>query len=185
MNLPSYMSWSPQTTDNSAWLMDSVYQPMLQSSMGEFTEGYVSPYSFTSASLLPDYANMGNWGGPATTFSGKLVEGWNGLTNTVSNTASNIAASKPVQSFLNMPGTDQLNALAGVASSLNGIWNGYNQNRMMKDQFKFQKDAFNKQYQASVNQYNTQLEDRQRARVASNPNAYQSVSDYMAKNRVK
>ena len=32
---------------------------------------------------------------------------------------------------------------------------------------------------------NTQMEDRQRARVASNPTAYQSVGDYMNKNGLK
>lgn len=134
---------------------------------------------FDFSSTLPDYAQMGNWGGPATTFGGRVGEAYNGLTNGISNTLTRIGESGPVTTFKSMPGTDQMMALAGTASALGGLWNGYNQNRMAKKQFNLQRDMWNQQWGASKQQYNTQLADRQSARVASNPNAYQSVSSYM------
>lgn len=55
---------------------------------------------------------------------------------------------------------------------------------LAKDQFNFQKDAFNKNWAAQSKLTNASLSDRQAARVASNPTAYQSVSDYMKANGV-
>ena len=56
---------------------------------------------------------------------------------------------------------------------------------LMKDQLAFSKDSFAKNYEAQRTTTNASLQDRQAARVASNPGAYQSVSDYMAKNGIK
>lgn len=71
--------------------------------------------------------------------------------------------------------------------SANGLFNAYmgmKQLGLFKDQLNFQKDSFERNYAAQRDTLNTQMADRQAARVASNPGAYQSVSDYMAKNRI-
>lgn len=75
-------------------------------------------------------------------------------------------------------------ALAG-AGALANLFMGMKQYGLAKDQLAFQKDSFNKQYDANRTLTNSRLEDRQAARVASNPGAYQSVGDYMNQNKVK
>lgn len=78
-------------------------------------------------------------------------------------------------------------ALGFGLSALQGLGNlymGMKQYGLAKDQLQFSKDAFNKNFAVQAQMTNSNLEDRQRARVASNPGAYQSVGDYMAQNRV-
>lgn len=74
-------------------------------------------------------------------------------------------------------------ALGGL-QGLGSLYMGMKQYGLAKDQLGFQKDAFSKNYEAQKMATNTQLEDRQRARVASNSGAYQSVGDYMKQNGV-
>ncbi len=52
-------------------------------------------------------------------------------------------------------------------------------------QLNFQKDSFNKDHTNQVQSTNTQLQDRQVARVASNPGVCQSVADYMSQHGLK
>lgn len=69
-----------------------------------------------------------------------------------------------------------------------GLMNGFlgmRQYGLYKDQLNLQKKAFQKNWEAQRSTINSQLEDRQRARVASNASAYQSVGDYMAQNGIK
>jgi hypothetical protein len=73
----------------------------------------------------------------------------------------------------------------GGAQALGGLYLGMKQYNLAKDSLAFQKDAFAKNFETQKNLTNAQLEDRQRARVASNAGAYQSVGDYMNKNGVK
>lgn len=73
----------------------------------------------------------------------------------------------------------------GGASSLANMYMGMKQYGLAKDQLAFQKESFNKQYDANRTLTNSRLEDRQRARVASNAGAYQSVGDYMNEKGVK
>ena len=72
----------------------------------------------------------------------------------------------------------------GALSGLGNLFMGMQNYGLAKDQLKFQEDAYNENYAAQVKTANALLEDRQRARVASNPTAFESVSDYMAKNRI-
>lgn len=82
--------------------------------------------------------------------------------------------------------TDGWGGLAlGTAQSLGNAWMGMKKYGLAKDQLNFQKDAFNKNWEAQKTSINTQLEDRQRARVASNAGAYQSVGDYMKTNGIR
>ena len=73
---------------------------------------------------------------------------------------------------------------AGIASTIFGAIQGNKQLSMAEDRFKESKRQFNANYAAQRQSTNTQLEDRQRARVASNPGAYESVSSYLDKNRI-
>lgn len=70
--------------------------------------------------------------------------------------------------------------LGGVNSLLNGYL-GFQNLGLAKKQYQSQLDQFNKQWSANKKLTNASLADRQAARVASNPNAYQSVDDYMKK----
>lgn len=93
-------------------------------------------------------------------------------------------------SFLGGKNTDgtATNGWGGMAlGALQGLGNAYmgmKQYGLAKDQLQFSKDAFNKNYAAQAQMTNASLEDRQRARVASNAGAYQSVGDYMAQHKV-
>lgn len=82
--------------------------------------------------------------------------------------------------------TDGWGSMALNAGS--GLFNAYmgmKQYGLFKDQLNFQKNSFERNFAAQRDSVNTQLEDRQKARVAANPGAYQSVGDYMAANRMK
>ena len=73
----------------------------------------------------------------------------------------------------------------GAAQGLFNGWMGMKQYGLAKDQFKFQKQAYGENLKNQKQTLNTELEDRQRSRVASNSSAYQSVGDYMNKNGLK
>ena len=69
-------------------------------------------------------------------------------------------------------------------SGLQGLGNSYmgmKQYGLAEDALKEQKRQFNINYEAQRKMTNAQLSDRQRARVASNPGAYESEVDYMKK----
>ena len=66
----------------------------------------------------------------------------------------------------------------------NGLLNGYLgfQNLgLAKNQARQAQQNWDKQWSANVKNTNAALSDRQAARVASNPNAYESVDSYMKK----
>ena len=74
-----------------------------------------------------------------------------------------------------------VNAAGGLASTFLGM----KQYGLAKQTLAENKRQFQLNYDAQKQTTNTRLEDRQRARVASNAGAYQSVGDYMAVNGVK
>ena len=90
-------------------------------------------------------------------------------------------------------GTDRLgnkvNGWGGMAlGAASGLMNGFmgmQQYGLAKDQLKESRRQYDQNYAAQRQTVNTQLEDRQRARVASNPGAYESVSNYMNRNGIK
>lgn len=81
--------------------------------------------------------------------------------------------------------TDLLKAGAGLITGGLGAWNGMQQNKLMRQNMNQQAGQFREQMDLSKQNINRNLEDRQRARVASNPVAYESVQDYMKKYGVK
>jgi hypothetical protein len=72
--------------------------------------------------------------------------------------------------------------------AVQGMFNGYlgmKQYGIAKDQLASSKQQFGLNYDAQRTTTNAQLQDRQAARVASNPGAYQSAGDYMTTNSIK
>jgi hypothetical protein len=61
---------------------------------------------------------------------------------------------------------------------------GLEQLGLAKDNLAFQKDAFSKQFENQRSLANTEMQDRQNARVASNPGAYQDTNSYMKQHGV-
>ena len=76
---------------------------------------------------------------------------------------------------------------AGIGALTGGVgaWNGFQQNKLMRENMNQQASQFREQMDLSKQNINRNLEDRQRARVASNPTAYESVESYMKKYGVK
>lgn len=72
----------------------------------------------------------------------------------------------------------------GAAQGIFNAYMGMKQYGLYKDQLAESKRQFGLNYSAQRQTTNAALEDRQIARVASNPTAYQSVGDYMAKNSI-
>ena len=73
----------------------------------------------------------------------------------------------------------------GAAQGLGGLYLGMQQYNLAKDSLANAKSQFERNFAAQKATTNANMEDRQRARVASNAGAYQSVGDYMAQNGVK
>jgi hypothetical protein len=75
-------------------------------------------------------------------------------------------------------------AIGGASAIMNAIM-GMKQYGLAKNALATNKKQFQMNYDAQKSTTNTQLQDRQRARVAANPGAYQSVGDYMNQNGIK
>lgn len=74
-------------------------------------------------------------------------------------------------------------ALGGL-SSLGNAMMAKKQYGLARDSLKENMRQYNQNFAAQRKMVNSQLEDRQRARVASNPNEYESVGSYMSRNGV-
>lgn len=90
-------------------------------------------------------------------------------------------------SFLDgMLGKDGWGGLAlGGLQGLGNLFMGMQQYGLAKKTLKQNREQFEKNYGAQRQTVNTALEDRQRARIASNPGAYEPLSPYMDRNRVR
>ena len=75
-------------------------------------------------------------------------------------------------------------ALGATSSLLNG-WMGMQQYGLAKNQLKEGQRQFDLNYDAQRRTINSELEDRQRSRVASNAGAYESVGSYMDRNGIR
>lgn len=72
----------------------------------------------------------------------------------------------------------------GLGQGLASAFMGMKQYQLAQDALKENKRQFSLNFENQRKLTNADLEDRQRARVASNPTAYQSVADYMKQNGV-
>ena len=75
-------------------------------------------------------------------------------------------------------------SILGIAQGLGNAYMGMQQFGLAKKALKQGKEQFEKNYAAQRQTTNASLEDRQRARVASNAGAYESVGSYMQKNGI-
>jgi hypothetical protein len=76
-------------------------------------------------------------------------------------------------------------AAFGAASGIANAFMGMQQYGLAKKALAQSKDQYDQNYAAQRTTTNTQLEDRQRARVASNSSAYESVGSYMDRNAIR
>lgn len=99
------------------------------------------------------------------------------------------------------PNTFNTDSLGGVSNGLSGLqlgqlglglgngllsgYLGFQNLGLAKKQANQAQENWDKQWSANVKNTNAALEDRQKARVASNPNAYESVDSYMKKYGIK
>lgn len=72
-----------------------------------------------------------------------------------------------------------------LLKGLTNIYLGMKQYGLMKKQLAENRRQFNLNYEAQKNLINTRMKDRQEARVAANPTAYQSVDEYMKQNGIQ
>lgn len=79
-------------------------------------------------------------------------------------------------------GTGQL-ALQGLGA-LGNFWNAREARNMARDQFDFAKGIANTNINNSIQSYNTALEDRLRARGATEGSSDSAVADQIARNRL-
>lgn len=110
-----------------------------------------------------------------------------GLENTLGNIKENVlGAGKPVADAVQ--GANLGAQLTGGMQAVSGLFDAYNQyktNKLAKETFKFKKMESNRNYEGQKNTVNAQLADRQKNRVARDPNHFESVSDYMNKYGIK
>ena len=85
-------------------------------------------------------------------------------------------------------GTPEKQGWGGLAiGTLGGAANlymGLQQYNLAKQALATTQEQMNRNYEAQKKTTNAEMEDRQRARVASNPTGYVSVADYMNQNRI-
>ena len=87
----------------------------------------------------------------------------------------------------NANGTKSAGAAGTILGALSSFGNAMMANKQLalaKEQFATSKDLAYKNLANQTKTFNMNLEDRQAARVAANPNAYQSVGDYMKINQL-
>jgi hypothetical protein len=72
----------------------------------------------------------------------------------------------------------------GAAQGLLGAYLGFQNIGIAKDTLSQNKRQFDLNFGAQQKLTNARLADRQASRLASNPTAYQSQADYMAKNGI-
>lgn len=77
------------------------------------------------------------------------------------------------------------NLALGAVSGIGGALMGMKQYGLAKDALAQSQAQFDKNYSAQRQSINTQLEDRQRARVAATNGGAESVESYMERNRIR
>jgi hypothetical protein len=164
MRLPSYTGSGAQTfpvTDLASGFIPDYSSPNLFGGMSNYGTGN-SAFSFSGGQMAPNTSGLG-----LKVFGTPEQFGWKGP-----NTGG---GSGGVGNWVNNYGGLALGALQGVGN----LFMGMKQYNMAKDALRESKRQFNVNYDAQRKLTNSRLEDRQRARIAADPNAHQSVDDYM------
>jgi hypothetical protein len=145
-----------------------------------------APSNYSFAAPAGSYSNVGlQMPGTANSASGLGIQG--GLSTMPTGPAMATAPANP--NGWSWLGTRDQQGVAGLAlggaTALGSLYLGMQQYNLAKDTLANNKAQFERNYAANKTTTNANLEDRQRARVASNAGAYQSVGDYMNQNGVK
>lgn len=161
------------------------------------------PNNYTAPPLPSDYglamSNYGGGGGNTGTMQLNSPSGWGSVSGAVpgadggmfsglgdwfkNSGVMNTQTEGPKGAVLQQQGWGM--PALGAATGLLSAFMGMKQYGLAKDSLAESKRQFGLNYDAQRTTTNTQLEDRQRARVASNGSAYQSVGDYMSQNGIK
>lgn len=72
----------------------------------------------------------------------------------------------------------------GAIQTLGSLWNSFQQNKMAKESFKFQKEAYATNLANQEQSYNTALEDRINARYVTEGKSQAEADSYIEKNRL-
>lgn len=72
----------------------------------------------------------------------------------------------------------------GAAGSLASLFNGFQANRLARDQFNFTRDTTNTNLNNSIKSYNTALSDRAYARAAQEGRSSDEAAAYVDRNRL-
>ncbi len=144
-----------QTPDSSAWMTDP-NAPL--------------PYANMTATT-PDLSSISNPGG------GGFMSGLQGWLKDTGFLTTKDADGMQTQGWGGLA--------LGAAQGLGNLYMGMQQYNVAKDTLANNKAQFERNFAAQKATTNASLEDRQRARVASNAGAYQSVGDYMNQNGVR
>ena len=132
------------------------------------------PYDAGSLNFNGNFNSMGNnptYQSLGTAMGGITATPQTGWLGTANNWMSNNA--------------DLMKAGVGAITGGIGAWQGMQQNKLIQKSMQQQAGQFREQMDLSKQNINRNLVDRQRARVASNPVAYESVDSYMKKYGVK
>ena len=164
-----------------------------------YQAGVTDPYTAGMQAILPDFdiapttpVTPAGWQNPALTAGQQTVTGTPAVTGTwrdpALTTTPATAGSDWMTTWFGGKDAQTGNLSTGILpvgigalTGLVGAYTGLEQLQVAKDNLAFQKDAFNKNFANQAKLTNSQLADRQRARVMDSPGAYESVSDYMNK----
>lgn len=160
--MPSQYTSIPQSIFNSS----GQYNPLAG-------QGYSSLLNNSGGYSPEVFSNLSNMGSIASGF----------------NSMPNVAAPESMwnmKSFMGSRDTPGWGGMAlGAAQGIGNLYMGMQQLKLAKDTLNENKRQFGLNWDAQKTTVNSQLEDRQRARVAANPSGYQSVSAYMDQNKIK
>lgn len=164
------MGWMDYNTDKTGGMPTVNNSWSAESALPAFDFGSLANYGGTGATAggfgLPEMTS-----GPMT-FSSALNLGKMGLNDLFSGFGGTRNADGSGTTGWGMPAIS-------AAQGLMGAFMGMKNYGLAKKQFEFSKGMAEKNLANQTKMVNGDLEDRQRARVASNPTAYQSVSAYM------
>lgn len=161
--------------------------PFLQAMQGWGTPAPAAPYA--TAPMFPSLPSAPAVAPAVSSFFPGNMEGSDWSQGLGTAMQGNVAAPGGLSFLDRLVGTKDAPGVGGLAlGAINGIGSAYmgmQQYGMAKKQFEASQKQFQMNYDAQKTLTNSRLEDRQRARVAANPGAYQSVGDYMARNGVR
>ena len=157
----------------------NIAAPVDLSNLSQYMQPTPTSFDATSSALSKGYAGGSlDLSNPMSSFGSSLTSKINAASSSSPSWFSSLGDFASKNKGL-------IHDVSGLAQAGLGAFNAWNSNQVAKDQLKFQKEAFGKQYEAQKGLTNSQLADRQRRRVAEQPNLALGVDEYMNKYGVK